>query len=42
VQLLQAADIATVSKPTPEEPVLVRIVRNGAGTFIALTGEAGP
>jgi serine protease Do len=39
-QLIQATDFATVSKPTPQDPVLLRIVREGAGTFIALTGEA--
>ena len=41
-QLIQAADIVSVNKPTLEDPVLLRIVRDGAGTFIAVTGEAGP
>ena len=41
-QLIQAADLASVSKPTLPDPVLLRIVRDGAGTFIALTGEVEP
>ncbi len=41
-QLIQAADLASVNKPTLQDPVLLRIVRDGAGTFIALTGEAEP
>jgi serine protease Do len=41
-QLINAADITTVSIPTPREPILLRIVRDGLPTFIALTGEAQP
>jgi serine protease Do len=41
-QLIQAADIATVGKPALKDPVLLRIVRDGAATFIVLTGEAEP
>jgi serine protease Do len=41
-QLIQAADIATVGKPALKDPVLLRIVRDGAATFIALTGEMEP
>jgi serine protease Do len=41
-QLFQAADIAAVSKPTPQDPILLRVVREGSATFIALTGEAVP
>jgi serine protease Do len=41
-QLIQAADIAPVGKPTPQDPVLLRIVRDGAATFVALTGEVEP
>ena len=39
-RLRQTADIATVGKPTPKDPVLLRVVRDGAGAFVALTGEA--
>jgi S1-C subfamily serine protease len=41
-QLTQAAEIAAVGKPTLQDPVLFRIVRDGSGVFIALTGEAEP
>jgi serine protease Do len=41
-QLIQVADIVAVNKPTPENPVLLRVVRDGVGTFVALTGEAEP
>jgi serine protease Do len=36
------ADITTVGKPTLLDPVMLRVVRDGAGTFIGLTGEAEP
>jgi serine protease Do len=42
MQLLQAADLGTVGKPTVPHPVLLRIVREGSASFIALTGEAEP
>lgn len=41
-QLIEAADLSSVAKPTLQAPVLLRIVRDGIGTFIALTGEAEP
>jgi len=41
-QLAGVADIATVATPTPQAPLLIRVVRDGAATFIALTGEAEP
>jgi serine protease Do len=41
-QLINATDITTVSQPTPQDPMLLRIVRDGLPTFIALTGEAQP
>jgi serine protease Do len=41
-QLVDATDITTVSKPTPQDPILLRIVRDGLPAFIALTGEAQP
>jgi serine protease Do len=41
-QLVGVADIATVATPTPQAPVLIRVVRDGSPTFIAITGEAEP
>jgi serine protease Do len=41
-QLLDAADMAAVDSPTPQAPVLLRIVRDGSATFVALTGEPAP
>jgi S1-C subfamily serine protease len=33
-------DIAKIPAPTPDAPLLLRIVRDGSATFVALTGEA--
>jgi S1-C subfamily serine protease len=41
-QLVGVADIATVATPTPQAPLLVRVVRDGSPTFVAITGEAEP
>jgi serine protease Do len=41
-QLIEPAELSAVGKPTPHEPVLLRIVRDGTATFIVLTGEAEP
>ena len=41
-QLMEAADLSTLGKPSLQAPVLLRVVRDGTGTFIALTGEAEP
>jgi serine protease Do len=41
-QLIAATDIATVSEPTPQAPLLLRVVRDGSAAFISLTGEAVP
>jgi len=41
-QLVGVKDIAAVTTPTPQAPLLVRIVRDGSPTFIAITGEAEP
>jgi serine protease Do len=38
----QAADLIMAGKPSPLDPLLLRIVRDGSGTFIALTGEVDP
>jgi serine protease Do len=39
-QLTDVKDVANIATPTPRAPLLVRIVRDGAATFIAMTGEA--
>jgi membrane-associated protease RseP (regulator of RpoE activity) len=39
-QLSGVADIAAAPAPTPEAPLLLRIVRDGVATFVAVTGEA--
>jgi serine protease Do len=39
-QLVDARDIVGVAAPTPQAPVLIRIVRDGAAVYVALTGEA--
>jgi serine protease Do len=41
-QLVGVADIATVATPTPQAPLLVRVVRDGSPTFVAITGETEP
>jgi S1-C subfamily serine protease len=38
-QLTTVADIAKVKTPTPQAPLLIRIVRDGNPTFVAITGE---
>jgi serine protease Do len=38
-QLFAAADIAAIGKPTPQAPVLLRVVHDGSPVFIALTGQ---
>ncbi|MDB6084718.1 MAG: serine peptidase [Gammaproteobacteria bacterium] len=39
-QLIDVGDIVKVRRPTVEAPLLVRVVRDGNATFIAVTGEA--
>jgi serine protease Do len=41
-QLVDARDIVAVAAPSPQAPLLIRIVRDGAATFVALTGEMEP
>jgi len=41
-QLIDPADIAKVATPTPQAPLLIRVVRDGVPTFVAITGEVGP
>jgi serine protease Do len=39
-QLISVADIAAIAVPSPQAPLLIRVVRDGSPTFIAITGEA--
>jgi serine protease Do len=39
-QLVDVADIAKVAQPTPQAPLLLRVVRDGNPSFVAVTGEA--
>ena len=39
-QLIDAVDASRIAAPTPQSPLLVRFVRDGAANFIAITGEA--
>jgi len=41
-QLVDIRDLAGIAAPSPQTPVLIRIVRDGAAAFVALTGEAEP
>jgi len=38
-RLTGVADLATVDAPTPKLPLLLRVVRDGSPSFIAVTGE---
>ncbi len=39
-QLVSVGDIEKIGVPTPAAPLLIRVVRDGNPTFIAVTGEA--
>jgi serine protease Do len=39
-QLVAIPDIATLHAPTRQAPLLLRVVREGSPTFVAITGEA--
>ncbi|HEX3397939.1 MAG TPA: trypsin-like peptidase domain-containing protein [Steroidobacteraceae bacterium] len=39
-QLINVRDVKTVSTPTPQAPLLVRVVRDGNATFVPITGES--
>jgi serine protease Do len=39
-QLIEVKDLAAIAAPSPQVPTLIRVVRDGAATFIAVTGEA--
>jgi serine protease Do len=38
--VIDVSDIEKVAKPTLEAPLLIRVVRNGSASFIAVTGES--
>jgi serine protease Do len=39
-RLIEVDDLAKVAMPTPQSPLLIRVVRDGVATFLAVTGEA--
>jgi serine protease Do len=39
-RLRSVADLAAVDKPSPQLPLLLRVVRDGEPSFIAVTGSA--
>jgi hypothetical protein len=41
-QLIAPADIAAVTRPTRQVPLLLRVVREGSAAFVAITGEVEP
>lgn len=41
-QLAAVGDIATVATPSRQAPLLIRVVREGSPSFVAITGEAEP
>jgi serine protease Do len=41
-QLVGVSDLAKVATPTPEAPLLIRVLHDGSPTFIAITGGAEP
>jgi S1-C subfamily serine protease len=40
--LVAATDIETVNSPTPQNPLLLRVVRDGAASFVPVNGGALP
>jgi len=41
-RLADVSDLANVSKPTPQLPLLLRVVRDGSARFIPVTGSDDP
>jgi len=39
-QLIDVRDVKGIPAPTPQAPLLVRVVRDGNATFVAITGES--
>ena len=40
--LVDVADLAMVSRPSSEQPLLLRVVRSGSAEFVAITGSQEP
>jgi serine protease Do len=38
-QLIDVLDVAKMSTPSPQAPLLLRVVRDGTASFVAITGE---
>ena len=38
--VIDVSDIATVAKPTLEAPLLMRVVRDGSASFVAVTDQS--
>jgi S1-C subfamily serine protease len=38
-QLVDVKDIVAIAVPTPQIPLLIRVVRDGGAAFVAVTGE---
>jgi len=41
-QLITVTDLAAIAVPSPQAPLLVRVVRDGSPSFVAITGEVDP
>jgi serine protease Do len=39
-RLIDVADLSKIGDPTPQFPLLIRVVREGVATFVAVTGQA--
>ena len=39
-QLVDVRDVKGLASPSPQSPLLVRVVRDGNATFVALTGDS--
>jgi serine protease Do len=41
-QVIDVRDVKATPAPSPQAPLLVRVVRDGSATFVAITGESEP
>jgi serine protease Do len=39
-QLVDVTDLVKVATPTPQSPLVIRVLRDGVATFVAVTGES--
>lgn len=39
LQLVHVLDVSKIATPTPQTPLLLRVVRDGTATFVAVTGQ---